>query len=215
MGNLRTVYEKPSIQYWSATDLDAIEATMSGGGGTYPATGSVYLLNNVDGLSSISNTGILGHAAIMIQKPYSVLFSLYNFGPRDNKSPIHEGAIGMFAEGDMSYSTFQSQCRRGGVAVANDYMKWIEGFDRYIRIDVSQSICALMRSYAINKISASNSYVAVSYNCLSFVIDVLSYGGITIYGPSGNNLSSSLIPNTFFNEASSCSLGIFHAVQYI
>lgn len=215
MSNPRIAYEKPGIQYWPAADLDAIEATMSGGGGYYPATGSVYLLNNVDGLSSIGNTGILGHAAIMIQKPYSSLFSLYNFGPSDNESPIHEGAVGMFAQGDMSYPTFQSQCRNGGVLVSNGDTSWTEGFDRHIRIDVSQSACALMRSYAIDKISNPNYYIAISYNCLSFVIDVLSYGGITIYGPSGNDLSASLIPNSFFNDASSCSLGSFHAAQYI
>ncbi|NHM13733.1 hypothetical protein [Xiamenia xianingshaonis] len=69
-------YEKPRIHYWPAENLDAIEATMSGGGGYYPATGSVYLLNNVDGLSSIGDIGILGHAAMMIQKPNSSLFSL-------------------------------------------------------------------------------------------------------------------------------------------
>lgn len=208
-------YQKPSIQYWPAANLDAIEATMSGGGGYYPATGSVYLLNNVDGLSSIGDIGILGHAAIMIQKPYSSLFSLYNFGPSDNESPIHEGAVGVFAEGDMSYATFRSQCQNGGVVVDNDHTSWTEGFDRCIRIDVSQSTCSLMRSYAIGKISDPNYYIAISYNCLSFVIDVLSYGGITVYGPSGGDLSASLIPNSFFNDASSCSLGSFHAVQYI
>jgi hypothetical protein len=215
MSSSKATYRKPDIQYWSAADLDAIEATMSGGGGSYPATGSVYLLNNVDGLSSVGDTGILGHAAIMIQKPYSSLFSLYNFGPSDNKSPFCEGTIGVFADGDMSWTAFRSKCRSGGVAVENGNTSWTEGFDRHIRIDVSQSACALMRRFAINKISNPSYYVAVSYNCLSFVIDVLSYGGITVYGSSGNDLSASLIPNSFFNDASSCSLGSFHAVQYI
>lgn len=54
-----------------------------------------------------------------------------------------------------------------------------------------------MRSYAIDKISNPNYYIAILYNCLSFAIDTLSYGGITIYSPSGNNLSASLIPNSF------------------
>lgn len=54
-----------------------------------------------------------------------------------------------------------------------------------------------MRSYAIDKISNPNYYIAILYNCLSFAIDTLSYGGITIYSPSGNDLSASLIPNSF------------------
>ncbi len=51
---------------------------------------------------------------------------------------------------------------------------------------------------------------------LSFPDRVLaSYGGATIYGPSGNDLSASHIPNSFFNDASSCPLGSFHAAQYV
>lgn len=209
-------YEKPALQYWQASQLDEVEASMSVGGGSPPVQGVVYLLNNVDGLSSIGNYGILGHAAMMIKKSGSSYCTLYNFGPDDNSSAFSEGAVGWFSEGDMTFSTFSSKCREGGVLINNGVASiWREGFDRYIKIVCAQNICDKMCSYANGKVRNPNRYNAVSYNCLSFVTDVLSYGGITIYDSAGADLSAYLIPNTFFDSASRSSLGTLCSAQYI
>lgn len=207
-------YEKPTLQYWNAAQLNDIEATMSGGGGYLPAMGSIYLLNNVDGLITVGEYGLLGHAAILIQKPDTPECTLFNFSPVDNHSGFLDGAVAHCSLGDMTFSAFAGHCRNGGVLVNNGSIEWTEGFDRYIKIHTYQSVCDTLRTRALSRASGSLFYNVLSYNCLSFVIDILSASNIKIYDSSGNDLSTSLIPNSFFNQAASSSKGTFYAATY-
>ncbi len=66
MNNIRLHYEKPGLRYWLAEDLDAIEATMSGGGSSGTGFGFYYEWDQEPNVAETTSVSLVGLAASVV-----------------------------------------------------------------------------------------------------------------------------------------------------
>ena len=102
MNNMKLVYSKPDIQYWTAKELDSIEATMSGGGG-YGGTVSMPSMSNC--LANNFNFGEQTNgAAVVLEAFWDSINQAYSY-----KSMLYRNWIYFRALGDFVYSSVTLQ----------------------------------------------------------------------------------------------------------
>ena len=201
-------YSKPSLRYWTAEELDAIEATMSGGGGV--SFSYITIVNNPS-----FGFGVAGHSGLLFCASLHSPCSLYSFGPYDNHTNGVEGSIAYIynPEDGRAFNVFRSVCRRdGGIIIGNPRrVPWKEKFARFIQLGVNYEKYRIMLARANYVAAHPPTYQATGsnyesgYNCQAFVNDVLRTANIVLKTDAGASLLSNIVPNEVMDYASHAS----------
>ena len=230
MPNRKLPYKKPEVQFWSAEELNAIEATMSGG----PAIvddGLLYYVTIVNNHLFPYNTHIAGHSAVLFSSSsLEGRCQLFSFAPPYNRDPV--GARGVIStivrpEDSRSFQAFCKACstdcnshdgcdfcdQERGVLIghANGSMggryTWHEHFTRYIQLGVTCPAYKKMLALANFVMGTPPEYnfngssYHTGYNCQGFVNHVLSAAGIVLKTDVGVSLANNIVPNTVIETA--------------
>ncbi len=206
-------YIPPTVERITDEYIDSIAPLLmscggidgGGGGGSSPSYRTIYVLNTPTGLY------VLGHSAILFEMP-SGQVELYSFHPKDNKTFSTDGSIASISRKDdsLSFYQFRNACKTGdGILIYNQYKHWCEPFARYIRLKVTQNSFSTMRLLALNNKANPPSYNGLGYNCLHFVMDILTAGGIVLRA-KGESLYDNRppVPNIFHEEADETTTGV-------
>lgn len=144
-------YEKPSLQYWEASQLNAIEATMSGGGGgggsiSKPSMASC-LANNFRFVEDDEDDGN-GWAAVMMEYFWDRICEVYASASLEYRNWLFFRALGDFGYG-MSY--------RNGVAWSA-FAGPFSGLDElfYDSLDMEPGTVEIIRDAVICQIDDDN-----------------------------------------------------------
>ncbi len=173
----------------------------SGGGSSYR---TIYMLNSEYGL------WILGHSALLLERADKSV-ELFSFHPHDNQTGTPTtGSVATIANESeaTSFATFRNVCRsNGGIVVDNAYTQWLERFNRYIELSISPSSYASIRGLANKRRANPPEYSAVSYNCQTFVNQLLAAGNVVLCS-RGLSLYTEIVPNKVYQEADRTTTGV-------
>lgn len=171
MQTFRLPYSAPKLQYWTTKELDAIEASMSGGGG-YTPTCYAYVLVNAGAVAGF------GHGALAVSKGNAV--TVFSF--------VGDGIEAVILD-DQLVSGFLTQ---GMSATLHSYSDTLSAFESSPRYDDDYYNIALKMQISLtqhNRILAEGArrlykqnkeYSLLNYNCMDCALDLLSCAGVSI-----------------------------------
>lgn len=212
---VRKSYHSPYLEKITKDNIDGIiPLLMSGGSGEWggsvtPSYLNVYVVNSPGFFY-----GALGHSAILFENDYGEVH-LFSFHPYDNVTPRGAGSIAQIADDreEANFQSFKSACftKSGdssvapGILVSNGNITWYEPFRRALRLKVSYSQFYNMQSFARRSVASPHSYVIASYNCQTYINELLATGKVVLGKSlgSGNVISyaGALVPNIVYEGA--------------
>lgn len=156
-------------------------------------TGTVYVVINP------SFGPDLGHAAIMFEDPTTGQLNLYSFLP----VKIQFEANGFIAT-QIHPNTFESFSHWAGNGVGilsynPDGGRWLEQYDRYIRIEVSLASYQAMQEMANELVGSIPKYNFAAFNCLHYTEKILAAGGVSMSDTIPSTVS--YVPNLYFENS--------------
>ena len=175
----------------------------------------VYIFNSPQFLD-----GELGHNGILFEDGDGPV-RLYSFHPIYNRGePFDKGSIAHIDNPSdaTSFETFEKSCLtphpdidhrkdNRGILLYNGTVRWVERIRRVIRMGVYQAQFDAMEAFAGKFAEHPKHFNIVTYSCQHFVNEVLSNGGIILYGEKGPLLDD-FVPNDVYEHVTDETIGI-------
>ena len=165
-------YNKPQLQYWPGEKLDAIEATMSGGGGGYMPICYAYVLVNTGAVAGF------GHGALAIAKGSTV--RVFSF--------VGDGLESIILD-DQLVSGFLTQGMSATLYSYSDILTSFEANPRYgddyyniaLKMEITLTQYNSILAEGAERLYRQNKeYSLLNYNCMDCALDLLSCAGVSI-----------------------------------
>ncbi len=158
----------------------------------------VYFLNAPDNASKI--IALSGHASLLFAADSTDL-ELYNFSPRNNKTPFARGAIAQTVDKINSFDSFVASCKANnfeGIPIQNGFKTWYEPYKRAIKLGVTTESFNKIYTYAqtIKKDPPRFNFFT-GYNCTDFCLGALKCGDVYFENAQGEEIVRAF-PNVIY-----------------
>ncbi len=185
---------------------------MQNGDNSVMTSENVYFLNAPDNKSAL--IALSGHASLLLaagstgtvhaHEIKAPAYELYNFSPRNNKSPIGRGAIAQTVDSIHSFDAFVANCKVNnfeGILIQNGHTTWHEPYKRAIRLGVTAEQFGKIRTYAqaIKKNPPRFNFLT-GYNCGTFCYEALKCADVYFEDAEGNEMARAF-PNEIYVRA--------------
>lgn len=194
MNSKKLPYTHPNLKYWTADKLNAIEATMSWGGGwvdPYPYN-VFFLLNRSAALGQ-------GHAAIALCKKGGNLVE-YSYCGENSWSPIQPARVAMLKNSfNITFNGLRSNSGWVVHGFLQDNNYWNERYTDCYAMQVTRTSYNAMLAYAATILNNPGTYILATNNCLHFVYNTLAQGNITLVNDTLHNITT-IVPNVAFDS---------------
>ncbi len=179
------------------------------------ATYEIYFLNAPDNASSI--IALSGHASLLL-KSDAIEYELYNFSPRDNKTPFARGAIAQTVDKIRSFDDFVASCKANdfeGIPIQNGFTTWHEPYKRAIRLSVTNERFNKIRAYAqaIKEDPPHFSFV-IGYNCTKFCLRALGYADIYFEDAQGREMAHAYPNDIYMHSVGAHNVIAFEKIDF-